>query len=926
MRYLILICTLLCTVSSFSQSKQFIISGQVFDDLDQAPLEAATVYLERIKDNSLVTYTITEKDGVFSMEDETSLDSLNLLVSYVGYKSYKKKIAITSGPINLGAINLQISNALDEVVIKSSAPVTIKKDTLEFNVNSFKTKKDATVEDLLKQLPGVEIDAEGKIKVNGKEVNKILVNGKPFFGNDPSITIKNLTKEIIEKIQVVDTKTKSEAFTGEEGDKENKTINLTIKEENNKGVFGRVAAGVGTDDRYEFAGMFNRFDNNQRVSVLVGGNNINSPGFSFGEIRKMFGNGGSRSFSSNGSFNINGRQFGGGEGITTSKLGGVNYADAIGKKTEVSADYFYSNSNSENKSASQRETILSDSRYFSNSSSQSSNDTQSHSVNSDFEIKLDSTFLINIKPSFSRSTSTTDYTSQDETLDQDLTLTNQSVLRSFVENKSNNFSNQISATKKLGTKGAFLKFGIENGFSNSESDDFINSNTEVFGADPETIDRNQFTDGDNDSNTLKTDVSYRLPIKAKVFFVNFNYEYQYNKDNNKQSTFDFNEVSNGFDTFNSALSTDFEYTDTRSSPGVSLSYRKEKWSARFGANYVMRTLKNQDGLRPEFNVERDFNTVELNSNFNYRFSKKASFYLGYRLSNRPPSVRQLQAFEDVSNPLNTIVGNPNLEPTNQHSLYMGFNAYNWKERTGFYVYANLENSQNAVVSRTTVDAETLKRTTTYDNVDGNYSAYFGADFSKKFKIDSLQTVRFKAGAWSNFSKNINYNNNVQYASNVLEFNPNVGVDYVYNDVFEFKPRYRITLTNNSYDIDAFEDRNFTSHNLDLNSAFFLPKGFEWRNDITYNYNANIADGFQKDAWFWNASVAYSVLNDKGLVTLKVYDLLNQNANARRTATNDYIQDTQSTVLRQYFMLNFSWKFNSLGSKGETKSSGMYFID
>ncbi|QCE40451.1 outer membrane beta-barrel protein [Psychroserpens sp. NJDZ02] len=923
MRYLIFIVTLLCAFTSFSQSKEFVIKGQVFDDLDQTPLEAATVYLERVKDSSLVTYTITEKDGAFNMEDVTGEDNLNLLVSYVGYKAYKKKIAIKAGIIDLGAIKLQISNSLDEVLIKSSAPVTIKKDTLEFNVNSFKTKKDATVEDLLKQLPGVEIDEEGKIKVNGKAVNKILVNGKPFFGNDPSITIKNLTKEIIEKIQVVDTKTKSEAFTGEEGDKENKTINLTIKEENNKGVFGRIAAGIGTDDRHEFAGMFNRFDNDQRISVLVGGNNINSPGFSFGEIQKMFGSGGGRSFSSNGSFSLNGRQFGGGQGITTSKLGGVNYADAIGEKTEVSADYFYSNSNSENESASQRETILSDSRYFSNSNSRSNNDTESHSANSDFEIKIDTTFFINIKPSFSNSTSTTDYKSEDETLDEDRVLTNQSTLTSFVETKVNNFSNEINATKKFGSKGAFLKFGVNNSFNNSESEDFINSNTEVFGSSPESINRNQLTDGDNNSNNLKTDVSYRLPIKEKEFFVNFNYEYQFNKDYNKESTFDFNTVSNGYDTFNEALSTDFEYTDERSSPGISLSYRKEKWSARFGADYVLRTLKNQDGLRPEFNVERDFTAIELNSHFDYKFSKKASVYASYRLSNRPPSLRQLQAFEDVSNPLNTIIGNPSLEPTNEHSLYVGFNAYNWQERTGFYMYGSIRKKENAVISKTTTDSETLKRVTTYDNVSGNQDGYFGMDYSKKFKIDSLQSVRVKVGNWSSFSKNINFNNDVQYASNVLVFTPNVGIDYIYNDVFEFKPRYRITLTNNKYDIDAFEDRNFTSHNLDLNTAFFLPKGLEWRNDITYNYNANIADGFQKDAWFWNASIAYSVLKDQGLVTLKVYDLLNQNTNARRTATQDYIQDTQSTVLRQYFMLNFSWKFNSLGSKGETKGNGMH---
>lgn len=212
-----------------------------------------------------------------------------------------------------------------------------------------KQKKDANVEDLLKELPGVEVDDDGKITINGKEVNKILVNGKPFFGDDPTITTRNLTKEIIEKVQISDTKTKAEGFTGEAGDAENKTINLTIKEENNKGVFGRVAAGAGTDKRYEFAGMVNIFDNEQRISVLAGGNNINSVGFSFGEIRKMFGGGNSISFNgSNGSFTIDGRTFGGGEGITKSNNAGVNYADELKKGVDISADYFYSGSSSYN--------------------------------------------------------------------------------------------------------------------------------------------------------------------------------------------------------------------------------------------------------------------------------------------------------------------------------------------------------------------------------------------------------------------------------------------------------------------------------------------------------------------------------------------------------------------------------------------------
>src|SRR5690606_17312609 len=311
MKIFLFVCTLCWASISFSQTK-FKISGQLVAEQDSIALESATVYLETFNDSTLVTYTITDKNGKFSLEDRAYTDRLRLTISLVGFETFNKEIILDKEEINLGTISMPEANMLDEIVIKSRAPITVKKDTLEFNVASFKTKKDANVEDLLKELPGVEGDDDGKITVKGKEVNKILVNGKPFFGDDPTITTRNLTKDLIEKVQISDTKTKAEGFTGEAGDSENKTINLTIKEENNKGVFGRVAAGAGTDERYEYAGMVNIFDNERRISVLAGGNNINSAGFSFGEIRKMFGGGNSVSWNSNGSFAIDGRSFGGG--------------------------------------------------------------------------------------------------------------------------------------------------------------------------------------------------------------------------------------------------------------------------------------------------------------------------------------------------------------------------------------------------------------------------------------------------------------------------------------------------------------------------------------------------------------------------------------------------------------------------------------
>lgn len=926
MKKLLVCLTCLMSVLAFSQSKPFKVSGKLVDEEDQSPLESATVYLERVKDSSLITYTISNKNGEFVLEEETTDQKANLYVSYVGYKTHYQSVDLSSGTVDLKTIGMGVStNALDEIVIKSAAPVTVKKDTLEFNVSSFKTAKDATVEDLLKQLPGVEVDAEGKIKVNGKEVNKILVNGKPFFGDDPTITTKNLTKEIIDKIQVVDTKSKSEAFTGEVTDGDTKTINLTISEEKNKGVFGRLAAGAGTHERYEAAGMLNYFDNDRRVSVLAGGNNINSPGFSFGEIQKMFGNASSMSVSSNGTFTIDGRSFGGGQGITTSRMGGLNFADVIGEKTDVSTDYFYSGSTSKNESASQRENFLPDSRYFTNSNSSSDAETNSHSVNMGFDIELDSTFLVNVNPSFRYNNSRTTFNRYEDSRDGAYTLTNESTTDSYVENSGRNFSNNIEATKRYGDKGAFIRFSMDNEISNTETDDYLASETNIFGDDPDQIIRDQFTDSENKRNRFGSSITYRLPLVAKKLFLNFEYEYSRTKTEDVKTTLDRNETSGEYEDFNEALSTDFEYIDESSAPGISLSYRNDKWSGRLGGSYNFIDLQNKDFLRPELSIARKFENIQLNSYFNYRFSQKASVYMGYYLRNEPPQLSQLQPFENVSNPLNTIVGNPNLEPSDRHRVYVGYNAFDFQKRTGLYSYFGATFTNNQVVSKTTVNEEFV-RETTYANVNGNYEIYGNLDYNKDVKIDSLRTIKFGIGAYGSSRRNVNFNNDVQYASKINSIAPSLSLTFTWKDVMEIRPRYRLNFTRNRYDIEAFDDRDFNYHSLNIRTALFVPKKVEWRNDIQFNYNPNIADGFQKSSWFWNSTVAYSILKDQATITLKAYDLLNQNTNARRVANQDYIEDSQSTVLQQYFMLSFSWKFNSLGKKGETSENNMFYFD
>ena len=316
----------LLLTSSLVAQNTITLKGKIIEDATKLPLESATIYITSVKDSTIVDYTIADKNGNFSLSTRKITQPVYFKVSFVGFQEYVQKLESLTVSKDFGVINvLDTANDLNEVVVKGQAPpVRIKQDTLEFNASSFKVRPDSNVEALLKQLPGVEVSSDGKITVNGKEVNNILVNGKPFFGKDGKVATQNLPADIIEKVQVSDTKTKEEELSGQAASAEEKTINLTIQEDKNKGLFGKFSGGLGSDNRYESSGLINYFKDDQKFSFLGSSNNINSVGFSMDEIFDSMGGGRNIYSSSDGSFNIDGQQFGGGSGITQSNMIGLN--------------------------------------------------------------------------------------------------------------------------------------------------------------------------------------------------------------------------------------------------------------------------------------------------------------------------------------------------------------------------------------------------------------------------------------------------------------------------------------------------------------------------------------------------------------------------------------------------------------------------
>lgn len=893
---------------SLSFSQDFVLSGKIVDAITQAPLEASTIYAESVKDSTLVSYTVSDQKGVFELEGDTSLKEVNVFFSYNGYKPHYIKVKLES-QVDLGKVQLeeQAQELEGVLIVGDRVPITIKKDTLEFNADSFKTKPDANVEDVLKKLPGVEVDSDGKITVNGKEVDQVLVNGQVFFSNDPKVATKSLPKDIISKIQISDTKTKEQEFSGEEGEGETKTINLTIKEDKNKGYMGRMAAGYGTDERYQLNGLLNYFSNKKRLSFIASSNNINNSGFSYDEIYDMVGN-------TNGGYS--GAQESGlinnfGNGITTSSNLGTSYANAEKGEYKIDANYFFGYSDSYNDQKTSRENILPDSRYFTENESNFEGSTNSNRGAANIEYDVDETLRISLQPSMSVNRTNSVNRNNTFSTDEEGDLINSNNRITVNDGFQRNFSNRLSVMKKLDTIGKLITFTFSNDNTENQSSSNLNSVREVFGDDPSVENVDQLSDIDNKRNSYELEARYRQPLTTKLF-LDIGYEFKNDHRDNSKEVMDYDVDDNRYTQFNEALSSDFNFVNIQQSPFLGLRHNGDKLNLRVNASYVMTELDNQDFLQGT-SFSKSYKNLLLRSRLRYSLGKNSRIYLRYDSRLSLPSVTQLQPVPNVNNPLNVVIGNPNLLPSVNHGIDLNYNNYNWKERSGVFFYTGLDIQKDRVSAISTTD-ENFLRTTRYTNIDGNYSGYGGVGYSKQIKKDSLYTLKLNVRPRLSYGRQVSFTNGVELKAKRFDVTPYVSTTYNYKEVLEIEPGYGISFNNTTYNLDNIEDVEYTSQNANLRVTSYWPKNLIWGNDLQYSYNGNVGPGFRKDALFWNMSLGLQILEDKGTLKVLAYDLLDQNINTRRTTGEDFIQDFQGTVLQQYFMASFTYKFDQFGGK------------
>ncbi|RYY36763.1 MAG: TonB-dependent receptor [Sphingobacteriaceae bacterium] len=906
MKFPLLVLLLVACVSlSFAQNRADI-KGKVIDSAAKAPLEFATVALVNVKDSTLISYTLSKRTGEFELHNLPLKKDMRLLISFVGYTTFRKVLNFdTGGDKNLGTIELS-SKMMDEVVITAErSPVVIKKDTIEFNAEAFKTRPNAVLEELLKKLPGLEVSKDGAITMNGKQVSKLLIDGKEFFGDNPQIATKNLDAEIVSKIQVYDDRQNDPDHLISET-KVPKIINIKLKKAIKRSIFGKVFAGGGTRDRYETGGLFNMFRDTLQVSIIGLSNNLNRTAFSNDELYSQGGfNRGGGGGLWDGSVNTGGRNWGGGiERITS---GGFNLNTDYGKKLKINLLYFYTQRNNTGQANQSVQQFLNDTTLLSTANYTQKRTDQSHAISGLVEWNPDTLRNIRYTPKITISNSANGYNSFSDTYNNFGRHININEGVSNNKSSSTNFNQDFYFYKRSRTKkGESFNISHNLSINPNRSDNFNDNKLTTFWPTASDSTTKRYVVNDNKSASGSLAVSYRYPITKKLT-VDIVNSANYAKNHEQLFTSDFDE-STGQYTLLPLQSSDLSRTQWSQTvrPGITYQFTQR-------ISFIA-------GLSNQWQqIQNDFSYSKLNQRYFFTLPsfrlELGSFSLNFDKSVNQPAVSQLQPVTIEYSPLYKFSGNPNLKPGTNTNASINFYKYNNEKQLGFNTYISYSNSKNTIVQVQNINQTTGARANTFVNRNGRpiYNGYMGINkqFKKTKDLQAGMSTSFN-GYYAEYLNIINDDEGWQKTVN-LGINQNFNLGWKEKIDFNAGAGFRRNFT--KYDYGNLNQVNANTYNINTNLIVRLPKKLVWETKQDYNYNSQISDGFRKGVNVISTSLALQMLKkDRGELKVTVYDLFDQNINVYRFASANSIIDMQNTTLKRYFLLTYSYKFNKMSTK------------
>lgn len=906
-----LVCAVVMAVTCAMTGMAYTISG-VVTDTGEEPLAEAGIRLLNAKDSTYVKGTAADLNGKFTLRDVKNGKYI-LETSYIGYVKDLRNVSVADKDVNAGTITLsESSHVLAETTVTAvKTPIKVMQDTVEFNADSYKTRPNAVVEDLLKRLPGVEVDTDGKITANGKEVTKILVDGKEFFSDDPKVASKNLPVNMVDKLQVVERKSDLARMTGVDDGEDETVINLTVKKGMKNGWFGTVEAGYGTDDRYQATFNVNRFWNDNQITFIGSANNTNDLGFTDGNGNRF-------------------RRFGGDQGISNSQSFGVNFNVGKEEILRVGGDVMYSHSDKESKRRQNRQYLLEDDPYTQNSYSNTRD--KGHNVRADFRIewKPDSFNTLDFRPNFSYN--------QNDSWSEAFSVSqgkNTSLNRSLSDGKSYEAGGRLIFNHNFANHRG-RSFSVFANYRMSHVREYEDSYVyNIFHQFNDSIDSyDQWIDNKTWSNFVSARLTWTEPLgdARNGNFLTVGYSANMRWNNADKLTYD-RPVNFGDDVWHFMLN-DMDYT----LPVPEIDYANialvDSLSNRFrNTNFQQDIRVGFKKVNSKYNLDAGISIVPIrtkstnlsNANksiperttwnyapflrFRYKFDKSTSVNVDYYGRSSQPSMNQLQPVADYSNPLNVVQGNPDLVPSFNHNIRLRYQSFNMESQRSIMTMMDAQVTQNSIISKTIYDSQTGGRYTTYENVNGVWNARLMNMFSQPLHN---KVFTFNNNIFTNFNRRIGYNNGERNVSNSFMIAESFSFAYRPDNLeLELRPMYHFSTTHNS--ASSMSSTNVHRYGGNFNGTWYMPLGFVLNTELTYSATSGYAAGYDEDSWMWNASISYQFLPGKNAtIMLKAYDLLQQKKDISRSVTASYIDDTQYNALTRYFMLSFTYKFNTFG--------------
>ena len=935
---------LLMLVAIASLAQERLISGKITDRDTKDPVEQVTIQLLKT-DSTYVSGAISNERGLFHVNAPANGKYL-LKITSVGYKPTVKRIQISEdknlamGNVVIGADAIMLKGA---VVTAMAQKVSLKEDTFVYNSAAYRTPEGSVVEELVKRLPGAEVSDDGTIKINGKEVKKILVDGKEFMTGDTKTALKNLPTSIIDKIKAYDEKSDLSKVTGIDDGEEQTVLDFGVKKGMNKGVISNIDLGVGNKNRYNMRGMGGYFANNNRFMLFANANNTSDRGFGGGPGRGFWG---------------------GANGLNASKMIGANYNYELKDKFKFNTSLRWNHSDGDVWSSRSSENFMGSSSSFSNSLSQSYSRSNSWNGNIRLEWMPDSMTNILFRPSISWSTSdglsgsqsasynkdpytitTKDPLSEEgiDELEKAEAMVNSQLTNGITYSDNNNIRGMLQVNRKLGNKGRNITFRVDAKYTDKDSKSISLNNAKLYlvqtaeGKDS-TYQTNRYNLTPSKNYSYAGQLTYSEPL-WKATFLQFSYKFTYSYSKSDRSTYDFSKYAmsgdheyRGWDSYlnpfaghlndyrDDDLSRFSEYRNYNHDIQVMMRFIRQKYNLNFGVMVQPQQSKYiQDYQGVHVDTVRNVVNVSPTLDFRYRFSKMSNLRINYRGTTSQPSISQLLDITDNSDPLNISMGNPGLKPSFTQNFRLFYNNFVQNHNKGIMTFVNFSTTNNSISNKVTYDETTGGRITRPENINGNWNA-MGA-FMFNCSIDS-------AGVWNiNTGAHANYNNYVSYLSldkksdsqknttRSITWRQNLSLSYR-NDWAEFSLDGTLTYNKAKNKLQPTSNLETWQFSYGPSMTLTAPWGTSLNTSLSINSRRGYNDSsMNTDEFVWNAQLSQSFLKGKPLtIMLQFYDILRQQSTFSRAISATSRTDTEYNAINSYAMLHVIYRLNLFGGK------------